>query len=162
MIMFEIKMWKRMISFSLIVYCVSLCCPMFYASNMFYHYHFNIYTFNVFFFGILFAPLYILFGIGGIVCFELISLVNIIYFYCLTRLRRPKHNPVRLLYLMIISIFLISLFYYVDDPNNFHSHYIDGKAVGYFLWLYSFIILLVAIVYDSIRRRKKVGNIWIV
>ena len=63
---------------------------------------------------------------------------------------------------MIISIFLISLFYYVDDPNNLHSYYIDGKAVGYFLWLYSFIILLVAIVYDSIRRRKKVGNIWIV
>ena len=131
----------------------------------------ELYTFNVFFFGILFAPLYIFFGIGGIVCFELISLVNIIYFYCLTRLRRPKHNPVRLLYLMIISIFLISLFYYIDDPNNFHSYYIDGKAVGYFLWLYSFIILLVAIVYDSIRRRKKVGsirrrkkvgNIWIV
>lgn len=95
-----------------------------------------------------------LFSLRGNIQGTLVVLTNPIYFYCLSLFLFNKYRGVQLI-LMSISVLALCGFYLFKDMWIWGDYVFDrtivSKDVGYYLWLFSYVVLLLGI---GINMRK--------
>ena len=147
------------IGLSLILYLVSLFCPIYYAEAICSDGPSrSVPCFWEFLMGIFGIPFELFFLFFGEVDFSLIWVFNIVYFYNLRLLKQKKINIIVKI-LNIISMIIIPFFYFIHSSLSGRDdeilYEVGDKGIGYFLWSISLYILFILYIFMPISEKGK-------
>lgn len=149
------------IGLSLILYLVSLFCPMYYAdiSNS-QRACYSVSCFETFIIGILSTPIDLFFLLcGDFDRFLLIWVINIPYFYNLYYCKRKTNKMILIIVDILSMIAIVSIYFwhpiicYARDAEIIPM--VGDKGIGYFLWAVSLFIIFLWCIFSSSSEQKK-------